>query len=146
MYSVYGMSPGNRIIITVISHHIEPEFSKHNKEIEIYELPSKRELMKVRLNHFLLLLSAVLLLILPVAAVMAGNGTSVNPSGNIQTSVTAFVPTTSPTMSLPSIDIPQNVGFVPIWLVLGVILIIIALTGLLWRYFHPKYVAPDEDD
>ena len=49
-------------------------------------------------------------------------------------------------MSLPPCAIPQNVGFVPIWLIIGIILIIIALSGLLWRYFHPKYVPPEEKD
>ncbi|MEI6293905.1 MAG: hypothetical protein WCP36_09480 [Methanomicrobiales archaeon] len=77
---------------------------------------------------------------------MAGNASTIHPSGTVQTSVTTFVPTTSPTMSLPSIAIPQNVGFVPIWLVIGIILIVIALGGLLWRYFHPKYVALEDKE
>ena len=31
-------------------------------------------------------------------------------------------------------------------LVIGIILIIIALGGLLWRYFHPRYVPKDDND
>jgi hypothetical protein len=81
---------------------------------------------------------------MPVSALVPGNSTGVHPSGTIQTPVKTLVPTTSPTFSLPSIDVPQNVGFVPIWLIIGIILIIVALGGLLWRYFHPKYVSPEE--
>jgi hypothetical protein len=115
-------------------------------EIEIYELPSKWKFMKEPLKNILLLLIAVSILFLPVAAVTTANASgNFNPSGTVQTSVTTFVPTTSPTISLPSVAIPQNVGFVPIWLIIGIILIIIAISGLLWRYFHPKYVAQDED-
>lgn len=103
--------------------------------------------MKVSFNHILIILGAVLLLFLPVAAVTTGNASGgVHPSGTIQTPVTTFAPTTAPTMSLPSIAIPQNVGFVPIWLAIGIILIITALSGLLWRYFHPKYVAPEDHE
>jgi hypothetical protein len=102
--------------------------------------------MKLSFNHILIFLWAVLLLFLPVAAITTANSTSANPSGNIQTSITTYIPTTSPTMSLPPVDIPQNVGFVPVWLIIGIILIVIALGGLLWRYFHPKYVSPEDND
>jgi hypothetical protein len=102
--------------------------------------------MKILRNLIIIILCALSLLILPVAAVMAGNATGVQPSGTIQASVTTFVPTTSPTIVFPSVDLPQNVGFVPVWLIIGIILIIIALSGLLWRYFHPKYVPPEEND
>ncbi|MEI7432980.1 MAG: hypothetical protein WCJ93_01875 [Methanomicrobiales archaeon] len=100
--------------------------------------------MKIQVYHILIFLSAISLLFMPVSALVPGNSTGVYPSGTVQTSVTTFVPTTSPPFALPSVAIPQNVGFVPIWLALGIILIVIALSGLLWRYFHPKYVAPDE--
>jgi hypothetical protein len=103
--------------------------------------------MKVSFNHILIILWAVLLLFLPVAAVSTGNASGVvHPSGTIQTPYPTPVITTSPPIALPSIAIPQNVGFVPIWLALGIILIIIALAGLLWRYFHPKYVAPEDHE
>jgi hypothetical protein len=103
--------------------------------------------MKVPLNYILLLLVPVSLLFLPVVAVTTGNASGgIHPSDTIQTSAPTFVPTTFPTMSLPSIAVPQNVGFIPVWLIIGIILIVVALSGLLWRYFHPKYVAPCEDD
>jgi len=102
--------------------------------------------MKVTVYHILIFLSTISILFMPVSALVPGNSTGNQPSGTIQTSVTTFVPTTSPTMSLPSIAIPQNVGIVPIWAIVGIILIIIAVSGLLWRYFHPKYVAPEDNE
>jgi hypothetical protein len=102
--------------------------------------------MKVTLTHILVFLCATSLLFLPVTAITTGNSTGVYSSGTVQTSVSTYIPTAAQTMVIPSIDIPQNVGFVPIWLAIGIILIIIALGGLLWRYFHPKYVPREENE
>jgi hypothetical protein len=106
--------------------------------------------MKIPLNHIIMILCALSLFFIPVAGVMTGNATSnttgIQPSGPIQSSVTTFLPTTSPTIGIPSVGIPQNIGFLPIWLIIGIVLIIIALGGLLWRYFHPKYVPKEENE
>ena len=103
--------------------------------------------MKVSLPNSILLLSAFAFLFMPVAAITTGTGntTYVEPTGPIQTSVTTSIPTNAPTFVSP-VDVSQNVGVLPIWLIIGIILIIIAISGLLWRYFHPKYVAPEEEE
>jgi len=85
-------------------------------------------------------------IVLPVVALVPGNVTGVQPAGAIQTSFPTYEPTAPPTFVPPTIDIPQNIGIVPIWLILGIILIIIAIAGLVWRYLHPKYVAPDKKE
>jgi hypothetical protein len=105
--------------------------------------------MKNPRNYPIILLCAVLLLFMPAAAVTTGNMTGVQPSGAIQTSAYTNMPTQVPTpvpTFIPPVDVSQNVGVLPIWLIFGVILIIIAVTGLLWRYFHPKYVPPEKDN
>lgn len=103
--------------------------------------------MKVSLNYILLLVCTFSFFFMPVAAITTGTGntTYVQPTGPIQSSPPTALPTTYSTF-VPPVDISQNVGVVPIWLIVGIILIIIALSGLLWRYFHPKYVAPEEHD
>ena len=82
---------------------------------------------------------------MPVAGQVSGNVTGVQTAGAIQTSFPTYASTALPTFVPPTIDVPQNIGIVPIWLIIGIILIIIALAGLVWRYLHPKYVAPEED-
>jgi len=103
-------------------------------------------MMKISRYHILFFLTAVSLLFLPVAAITTGNNTGIQSNGAIQTAVPTFIPTTSPSPVMPSFDIPQNVGFVPIWLIVGIILIAVALSGLLWRYFHPRYVPREENE
>ena len=103
--------------------------------------------MKNTRNCIIVLLCAVSLLFMPVAAITTGNTTAAQPYEAIQTSAYTDLPTPVPTQVqtfVPPVDVSQNVGFLPIWLIFGVILIIIAVTGLLWRYFHPKYVPPEE--
>jgi hypothetical protein len=105
--------------------------------------------MKNTQNYIIVLLCAVSLLFMPVAAITTGDSPGVQPTGKVQTSFPTSVPTQVPTpvqTFVPPVDVSQNVGFLPIWLIIGVILIIIALTGLLWRYFHPKYVPPEEKE
>jgi hypothetical protein len=101
--------------------------------------------MKIPRDNIIIILSVLSLLFIPVAGVTTGNTTGVHPTGTIQTSFYTPVPTPVPTF-LPPVNVSQNVGILPIWLIIGIVLIIIALSGLLWRYFHPKYVAAEEDD
>jgi|WetSurMetagenome_2_1015567.scaffolds.fasta_scaffold476765_2 hypothetical protein len=102
--------------------------------------------MKILRTCIISFICAFSLLFIPVAAITTGNMTGAQPSGVVQVPLPTYVTTTSMTYALPSVDIPQNVGFVPIWLAIGIILIIIALSGLLWRYFHPKYVPKEENE
>lgn len=116
------------------------------KEIEIYKLVAKLELMKIHQNHIICLLCVLSILFMPVIAVTTGNSTGVQPSGHpILIPPPTPLPTPVPTF-VPPVDVSQNVGVVPIWLIIGIILIIIALSGLLWRYFHPKYVPKDKSE
>jgi len=101
--------------------------------------------MKVPLYHILTFLCVVSLLFLPVTAVTTANASGVHPSGTVQTPLYTAVPTHVPTF-VPPVNVSQNVGIIPIWLIIGILLIIIALSGLLWRYFHPKYVPPEEQE
>ena len=102
--------------------------------------------MKVHFHQVLVFLFILVATIIPVAAITAGNGSySGGAVGTVQSSTETYVPTTYQTIAVPTIDVPQNIGIVPIWLIIGIILIIIALAGLVWRYLHPKYVAPEED-
>jgi len=101
--------------------------------------------MKVNFHQVLVLILILATTIIPVAAVVAGNGTyRGGPVSTVQSSTVTYIPTTYHTIAPPSIAIPQNIGMFPVWLIIGIILIIIALSGLLWRYFHPKYVSPEE--
>ncbi len=103
--------------------------------------------MKVPLSRILIFLCALSLLLVPVTAITTGTGNTpgIQPTGVILTSDPTSMPTIVPTFVSP-VDVSQNVGIVPIWLIIGIILIIIALSGLLWRYFHPKYVPPEEKE
>ena len=100
--------------------------------------------MKVHLHQLLVFLFTITAGILPVAAITAGNGSYTGSP--VQGSTVPYLTTTSQAIAVPTINISQNIGFVPLWLVIGIILVIIAITGLLWRYFHPTYVAPEEDE
>ncbi len=100
--------------------------------------------MKVHVYQVLIILFLFATVTVPVAAVVAGNGSYV--SGADRSSVVTSVTTVYHTVAQPVINVSQNVGFIPLWLVIGIILIIIALGGLLWRYFHPKYVPKDDDN
>ena len=103
--------------------------------------------MKVHYRQALIFLSILTAIITPVAAVTAGNGSySGNPVVTVQSATVTYVQTTYQTFAQPTINISQNAGIVPVWMIIGIILIIIALGGLLWRYFHPKYVAPEENE
>lgn len=102
--------------------------------------------MKISCYYILFFLSAVSLLFMPVAAITTGNNTGIQSIGGIQTAEPTFIPTTTPSPVMPSFEIPQNVGFVPIWLIVGILLIAVALSGLLWRYFHPRYVPREEKE
>jgi len=115
------------------------------EEIEIYDFPAKYEVMKVKGNHIILILFVISLFILPAAAVTAVNSTGVKPSGAVPTQIHTAVATRIPTFVSP-VNVSQNVGILPLWLIIGIILIIIALSGLLWRYFHPRYVPPEEKE
>ena len=92
----------------------------------------------------LVLLALSILIPFPAVAITTGNATGTQSPVSLPTEVSTLLPTHSSTLAVPSVEIPQSIGFVPVWLVVGVILIIIALSGLLWRYFHPKYVPKDE--
>ena len=105
--------------------------------------------MKIIRIHFIIILCAFSFLLIPVTAITTGDMTGVQPTGQVQTSFPTSLPTQVPTpvpTFVPPVDVSQNVGVLPIWLIFGVILIIIAVTGLLWRYFHPKYVPPEESE
>jgi hypothetical protein len=103
--------------------------------------------MKDKFHQALIFLFIITTVTIPVAAVTTGNGTySSSPIRTIQNPTITYVPTTIQTIVAPTINISQNVGILPIWLIIGIILIIIAISGLLWRYFHPKYVAPDDKE
>ena len=114
------------------------------EEIEIYDLSYKYKLMKISRIHRVLILFVLSLFSLPAAAVTTVNSTGV-PSGAVQSQIHTAVTTRIPTF-VPPVNVSQNVGFVPLWLIIGIILIIIALSGLLWRYFHPKYVPREEKE
>ncbi len=141
------MGAKNGIIIAIfkIIPVTSSPFLTINK-IEIYELLSKPDLMKIQQYQFICLLCSLFLLITPVVAVTTGNMTGIQPSGQIQTQLSTPIPSLVPTFAPPSFNIQQNVGFVPIGLIIGIILIIIALGGLLWRYFHPRYVPTEENE
>lgn len=99
--------------------------------------------MKVHFRQVLICLFIFTACAIPVAAVVAVNGSySGSPT---QGSAVTYVPTIIQTVAVPTIDVPQNIGIVPLWLILGIILIIIAIAGLVWRYLHPKYIAPEQD-
>ena len=103
--------------------------------------------MKVHFHQVLVFLFILVATIIPVAAITAGNGSySGGAVSTVQSSTVTYVPTTYQTIAPPTIDVPQNIGIVPIWLILGIILIIIALSGLVWRYLHPKYVPKDKNE
>ena len=102
--------------------------------------------MKTKLCYFLIFLCMVTFIVMPVVALVPGNDTGVQPAGAIQASFSTSTPTVLPTFVPPTIDVPQNIGIVPIWLIFGIILIIIAIAGLVWRYLHPKYVPKDTNE
>jgi hypothetical protein len=103
--------------------------------------------MKTHLCAPLIFFSSIIAFFSPVAAVSTGNATQGGvAAGPVQSSLVTSAPTIIHTIAQPTFEIPQNVGFIPIWLIVGVILIIIALSGLLWRYFHPKYVPKNNEE
>lgn len=80
----------------------------------------------------------------PAAAGMVGNAsTGINP-GQVTSTVIATYTTALPTTATSTgISLPVVPQFV--LLIVGILIIIAALSGLVWRYLHPKYVAPEED-
>ena len=102
--------------------------------------------MKTKLGYILIFLCVTISIVMPVSALVPGNVTGVQTVGAIQTSFPTYAPTALPTFVPPTMDIPQNIGIVPIWLIFGIILIIIAIAGLVWRYLHPKYVPKDKNE
>lgn len=103
--------------------------------------------MKVHFYQVLVLILILVTTIIPVVAVTTANGTYPGgPVSTAQSSTVTHIPTTFQTIVAPTIDVPQNIGILPIWLILGIILIIIAIAGLVWRYLHPKYVPKDTNE
>lgn len=100
--------------------------------------------MKVNFHQVLVFFLTVSAGTLPVAAITAGNGsyTGGSAEGSTLTSVTSSYQA----VAVPSINVSQNIGFAPLWLIIGIVLVVIALSGILWRYFNPKYVVREEDE
>ena len=100
--------------------------------------------MKIHLHYtvlFCIILTGCFLA--PVSAVVAGNstgGTPVYPAKPI----TPAVHVTQPPTMVPEIVGPVNLPVPAIILAAGVIVILIAIGGLVWRYLHPRYVPPEE--
>ena len=92
-----------------------------------------------------MLLLSIAGLSMPSMAVAPGNLTPGAPVGPVQTIIWTQAPTT-PQVIVPPSTISTAANILPIWVIIGIILIIIAISGLLWRYFHPKYVAPEENE
>jgi len=100
--------------------------------------------MKKILCQILFCLAGVRFAVSTVSAVVARNstaGTSAAPV-KITTTITYIPASYSPpvTASQASLPLPGQ----EILLVIGILIIVIALVGLIWRYLHPKYVPPEE--
>ena len=103
--------------------------------------------MKVNFYQVLIFLFILTTVTIPVAAITAGNGTnSGGPVSAVQSSTVTYIPSTYQTIAPQTINVSQNLGIIPVWLLIGIFLIVIALSGLLWRYFHPKYIPPEEKE
>jgi hypothetical protein len=79
----------------------------------------------------------------PVSAVVAGNSTNGVPVYPAEPIMPAAHITQPPVMITATAG-PMNLPVPAIILVAGVIVILIAIGGLVWRYLHPKYVPPEE--
>jgi hypothetical protein len=79
----------------------------------------------------------------PVSAVVAGNSTNGTPVYPANPVIPA-THSTSPLAVLPETAGQMNLPVQAILLAAGVLIIIIAIAGLVWRYLHPKYVPPEE--
>jgi hypothetical protein len=101
--------------------------------------------MKIALNTMLYISVILACLTGPAMAGMVGNASPGYTPGQITSVVTGVYYTPSPT-NVPTADISLPIIPQFVLLIGGFVIIIAAMSGLLWRYFHPKYVAPDEKD
>ncbi len=99
--------------------------------------------MKINLHYIVICLIGTACIFSPVSAVVAGNstpGAPVYPVNAITAGITYMTPTPVPSLGISA---PVNLPGQAVVLVIGIIIIIIAITGLIWRYLHPKYVPPE---
>ncbi len=84
-------------------------------------------------------------LVCPAAAGMVGNAsTGINPGQVTSTVITTYTTTLPTTAAATGISLPVVPQFV--LLIVGILIIIAALSGLVWRYLHPKYVPKDQKE
>ncbi len=79
----------------------------------------------------------------PVSAVVAGNstdGTPVYPAKPI----TPAAHVSQPSVTVSGMAAPIDLPIPAIVFVAGLIVVVIAAVGLVWRYLHPKYIPPEE--
>ncbi|HTY15473.1 MAG TPA: hypothetical protein VMC42_07170 [Methanoregulaceae archaeon] len=81
----------------------------------------------------------------PVSAVVAGNSTNNVPVYPVK-QITPAAHTTLPPVLVSETAGPLNLPVPAIILVAGVIIILIAIGGLVWRYLHPKYIPPEDPE
>jgi hypothetical protein len=100
--------------------------------------------MKIHLYYVVLMcLICTGFFLAPVSAVVAGNSTNGTPVYPEKPIIPA-THTTSPPAILPETGGQANLPVPAILLAAGVIVILIAIGGLVWRYLLPKYIPPEE--
>ncbi len=100
--------------------------------------------MKIPSQRTFQLLIILVCFIGPAAAGMVGNASTVNNPGQITSVITGTYATPAPTITAVTISLPAIPQFA--LMIVGILIILAAISGLLWRYFHPKYVAPEENE
>jgi hypothetical protein len=102
--------------------------------------------MKIHLYYAVLLcVFCIGCFLAPVSAVVAGNSTNGVPVYPVKPISPGIYATPLPTM-LPDTTGPMNLPVPAIILAIGVIIVIIAIGGLIWRYLHPRYIPPKDTE
>jgi hypothetical protein len=102
--------------------------------------------MKIHLYYAVLLCAFCIgCFLAPVAAVVAGNSTTGVPVYPVKSIAPGTYATPLPTL-LPETAGPTDLPVPAIILAIGMVIVIIAIGGLFWRYLHPRYIPPKDTE